>query len=148
MSFLDRLADIGKNFLADAEREFARVSTRTTFERVCQAAYLIARADGSFDGSEKAMLQQVITTKLPHFKGADIKTAIDAAEGELLFSDVAGVATLLANIGQAKGSRDARLIMTVTLAIANADGTFDEAEQKMAARIATALGIAPAEYGL
>lgn len=148
MSFLDRLADIGKNFLADAEREFARVSTRTTFERVCQAAFLIARADGSFDASEKAMLQKVVSSKLPHFKGTDIAAAINAAEDELLFSDVAGIATLLANIGHAKGSSDAQLIMTVALAIANADGLFDEDEQKMAARIAAALGLAPAEYGL
>jgi tellurite resistance protein TerB len=148
MGFLDRLSALGKNFLADAEREFARVTSRHTFERVCQAAFLIARADGTFDDAEKAMLVKVIGTKLPHYGPKDIACAVDAAASELAFSAVAGIAMLLNNIGKAKGSDEAALIMLVALAIAGADGDFSDTEKAMARGIADALGLDPKKYEL
>lgn len=148
MGFFDRLADAGKALLADAERMAGRITGGATFQRVCNAAFLIARADGSFDGSEKAMLQKVIAAKLPHFKAADIVAAIDRAEGELAFSIEGGVQMLLAEIGKAKGTDEAPLIMLVALAIAGADGNFDDSEKAVARELCDVLGLDRARYHL
>jgi len=148
MGFFDQLAGMGKQLFADAEREFGRITGRETFNRVCQAAFLIARADGSFDPSEKAMLQKVIASKLPHFKAADILKAIDDAAAELEFTVEGGVQMLLANIGKARGTDDAALIMLVALAIGAADGNFDDDEKKVAGQIADTLGVDRGKYGL
>jgi tellurite resistance protein TerB len=148
MGFFDKLASAFKEGFADLEREFARVTSRPTFERVCQAAFLIARADGSFDPFEKAMLQKVIAAKLPHFKAAEIADAIVSAEAELAFTVEGGIAMLLANITKARGTDDAPLIMLVAVAIGAADGEFDDTEKGVARQIAAALGLDPAVYNL
>lgn len=148
MGILDKLAAAGKNILADAERQFGRVSDRATFERVCQAAFLIARADGSFGTAEKSTLQRVISAKLPHFKAADILAALTAAEGELAFTAEGGTQMLLANIAKAGGTDQAPLIMMVAVAIGAADGDFDADEKAVARKIADALAVEPGCYGL
>ncbi len=42
----------------------------------------------------------------------------------------------------------ARLIMRLIIAIAGADGNFDESEKKVARKIAMELGLNPAEFEL
>lgn len=148
MGFFDKLSALGKDLFADAERAFRHVTTRKEFAQVCQAAFLIARADGSFDPSEKAMLQKLIAAKLPQFGPRDILEAINDAEATLAFSVDAGVQMLLANIGAAKGTETAQLIMLVALAIAGADGNFDDDEKRVAREIATVLGLEPGKFGL
>lgn len=148
MGFLDRFAAAIRGAADDLDREFARVTERGTFQRVCQAAFLIARADGSFDPTEKTVLQKVIAAKLPHFRAADIATAIEQAEEELAFTVEGGIGMLLTNIGRAKGADAAPLIMLVAVAIGAADGTFDEDEKRVARQICVALGLDPASYQL
>jgi len=148
MGFFDRMAEAGKSLLADVERATGRITGRETLNRVCQAAFLIARADGTFDPSEKAMLQRLVAAKLPQFTGADISAAIDAATAELEFSVDGGIQMLLASIAKAKGTDQAPLIMLVAVAIAAADGDFDDAEKAVARQIAAVLGVDPSGYGL
>jgi tellurite resistance protein TerB len=148
MPFMDQLRGLAATIFSDAERAFGRVTSGPVFERVVQAAFLIARADGSIDDSEKAALQGVIASKLPHFKAPDIMAAIAKAEGELAFSEVGGIQSLLANIAKSAGTDSAPLIMVVVLAVANADGDFAESEKVVARQIATRLGLNPSDYGL
>lgn len=148
MSIFDRIIKIGNDLIGEAEKEFSRLVDKGSFDRACQAAFLIARADGMFDDKEKAALQKILSSKLPNFKAADILAAIQRAQEELIFTVEGGIGSLLSNIARSKGTDDAALIMLVAVAIGAADGDFDDAEKAMARRIADALGIPHSQYGL
>lgn len=148
MGFFDQLKGAGRALFDDLDKTFGKVTTVHAFTRVCQAAYLIARADGTIDNSEKATLQKVIAKKFPHFKGADIAKAIADADDELSFTVDGGVQMLLGNIAKSAGTDEAAVIMVAVLAVANADGNFDDSEKAMAKQIASRLGLTPSDYGL
>lgn len=149
MGFLDSLKTLGTNFLANAETALSRVSDKGTFERVVQASYLIAAADGNVDDNEKITLGKVIQRKLPNFKPQEVAKLIEACADECALSLVAGKLSLLDNIQKASSNPEgAKIIMLGVLAVANADGEFSPPEQTMARDICIKIGLSPRDYGL
>lgn len=148
MGFFDALKGAVSSIAADAERALNRSFGKATFERVVQAGYLIAAADGNVDDSEKVTLGKVIQRKLPQFKPSDVAKAIEAAADECALSAVAGKMALKENISKAAGTDDAKTIMLCVLAVADADGEFADSEKKVAREICQSLGLRAADYGL
>lgn len=148
MGFMDNLRGLGRSLFDDVEKTLGRVTSHASFTRVVQAAYLIAMADGSISNEEKGVLQKVLARKFPHFKTVDIVKAIDEAAGELAFTVEGGTQVLLTSIAKAAGTDEAPLIMVAVLAVANADGDFDDKERAVAKTIAGRLGLTPQDYAL
>ncbi len=148
MNFMSNLRGLGKSLFDDVEKTLGRVTSQGAFIRVVQASYLIARADGTVADAEKAALQKVLAKKFPHFKAADIIKAIADTDEEFAFTVEGGIGVVMANIAKAANTDEAPVIMVAVLAVANADGEFDEAEKLVARKIADRLGLTAGDYGL
>lgn len=148
MGFLDSLKTIAGNFMADAEKALSRMSDKSTFERVVQASFLVALADGNVSDDEKVTLGKVIARKLPSFKAQEVAKLIEACADECALSPIAGKIALMENIQKASGTEGARIIMLGVLAVANADNEFAPSEQAIAREICVNVGLSPREYGL
>ncbi len=142
------MKDLG-NFFEQLTNEsqtlFNRVKDKATLRRVVYASFLMGMADGDFSKEEKKKLTAYITTKLPHFKVADIVEFVEQAEAILEFDTQAGKFELLEDVGKATGE-SANLIARTAFLIANQDGDFDEAERKVFEQILTRLGLDPNAY--
>lgn len=140
-----------KNMISDFADQsatmFARVTNKKTFDRVVFASFLIARADGNFDASEKTGLAKVINKDFPQFKLTDIIDTLGVADAKIAFDETLGELELIDEIKKASGE-DAELIVRTACFIGAADGDFDDDEKAVASKIASALGLSPAAYGL
>ena len=132
---------------AKGDTLFGRIKDRATFKRTVYACYLIGRADGNFDASERQAIGALIQQKLPQFKLADIMAEIEAADAKLGFDETMGTQELMAEIGKAKGDA-AELVVQAACYIGAADGEFDDAEKAVARQIAERMGLNPGHYGL
>jgi tellurite resistance protein len=148
MGFFDSLKTLAGNVMADAEKALSRMTDKGTFNRVVQASYLVALADGNVSEDEKITLGRVIARKLPSFKASEVAKAIEACAEECALSPVAGKIALMSSIEQAAGTEGARTIMLGVLAVANADNEFAPSEQAIAREICSKLGLSAREYGL
>ena len=126
---------------------FGRIKDRATFRRTVYACYLIGRADGNFDASERQAIGALIQQKLPKFKLEDIMKEIEDADAKLAFDETMGQQELMAEIGKATGDA-AELVVQAACFIGAADGEFDEAEKAVARQIAQRTGLNPEHYGL
>ena len=142
-AFKDFLDDVRKS----GETLFARVKDADTFRRVVSGAFLIARADGVFDASEKSALAKLIAKDLSQFKIDDITAALDKAMAKIEFDAGLGKLELLDDIAKARGE-SAELVMRTCCYIGAADGKFDENEKAVAREICARLGLQPSNYGL
>ena len=141
--FKEMLEDIAK----EGETMFARFADKNDFERVVFASYLIAIADGNFDSDEKTALARLIEKDFKQFKLTDIIEVLDDAKSKTDFDVTMGTSELLGEIGKAKGDT-AGLIVRTAAFIGASDGDFDADEKAMTVRIANALKLNPADYGL
>jgi tellurite resistance protein TerB len=148
MSIFSSLRDAAKGLIAEADKHLSRVTSKGTFERVVQACYLVAAADGNVSDEEKVITGKVIARKLPNFKAGEVAKALDAAADEMALSAVAGKLTLMENISKAANTDDAKIIMLGVLAVANADNEFSASEQTVAREIIRNLGLRASDYGL
>ena len=143
MAFTDFL----KSMQDDAEKLFGRIKDRDTFRRVVFSAYLIARADGSIDSEEKSALAKLIKRDLPQFTLDDIIAALAKADEKLEFDETIGTMELFDDISGAKGE-SRNLIMRTAVFIGASDGDFDADEKAVARKLATRMGLRPADYQL
>lgn len=148
MGWFDSIKNIGTDFMAKAEQALSRFSDKATFERVVQASYLVAIADGNCSDEEKVVLGRVIARKLPSFKPSEVAKAIDACAEECALSLVAGRVALMDNITKNNNPEHAKIIMLGMLAVANADNEFQPSEMDVAREICRKLGLRPSEYAL
>ena len=132
---------------AKGDTLFGRIKDRATFRRTVYACYLIGRADGNFDASERQAIGALIQQKLPQFKLEDIMKEIEGADAKLAFDETMGTQELMAEIGKATGDA-AELIVQAACYIGAADGEFDDAEKAIARQIAERMNLAPGNYGL
>ena len=126
---------------------FNRIKDRTTFNRTVWACFLIGRADGNFDASEKQATAKLIQSKLPQYTIDDILAAIDQAEKKLNFDVQMGTQELLDEIGKAKGEAGEAIIRAACY-IGAADGDFDDQEKAIVRQLCSRMELNPANYGL
>lgn len=112
---------------------------------------LIAMADGSITSDEKQKMVKFIETNdaLSVFTTNDVIKAFQDHVGQLEFDKDIGEAKAYQALGRLKNKDEpARLVMRMVLAIAAADGKFDDSEKVIATKIARELGLNPADFEL
>lgn len=83
------------------------------------------------------------------FPSKEIIESFQNVMSQIEFDKDLGEAKAYDAIRKMKGKDDAaRLIMRLIIAIAGADGNFDDDEKRLAGKIATELGINPADFEL
>jgi tellurite resistance protein TerB len=112
---------------------------------------LIAMADGSISSEEKQKMIKFIESNdaLSIFSTSDVIKAFQDFVGQLEFDKEIGEAKAYQAIGKMKSNTEAsRLLVRMIIAIASADGLFDNDEKKIAVKIAKELAIDPSEFEL
>lgn len=112
---------------------------------------LIAMADGSITAPEKQKMIKFIESHdaLSVFTTSDVIRAFQDFVGQLEFDKDIGEAKAYEALGKMKSNEAAsRLLVRMIIAIASADGNFDEQEKKIAVKIITELRLTPAEFEL
>lgn len=142
-AFTDYLASI-RDKGAEA---FARIKDKNSLNRLVWACFLIGRADGTFDKSEKEATAKLIKDRLPQYTLADIMEAIEKAEERLSFDVAHGTRELMDEVAKAKGD-EATAIINAACYIGAADGDFDDQEKEIVRQLCSRMSINPANYGL
>lgn len=114
-------------------------------------AALIALADGSIQAEEKQKMIKFIENNeaLKVFKAAEVVTSFTDHINNFEFDKDIGESKAYEALNKLKGNEVAcRTVMRLIIAIASADGDFDNDEQAVARKIAVELGLSPAEFEL
>lgn len=112
---------------------------------------LIAMADGSVTSDEKQKMVKFIENHdaLSVFTTSDVIKAFQEFVGQLEFDKDIGEAKAYQALGRMKSNTEAsRLLVRMVIAIASADGKFDDGEKQVAIKIAKELGLSPSEFEL
>lgn len=131
----------------EGETLFKRVKDKALFRKIVSAAFLIARADGNFDASEKSALGNYISKKLDQYGISDILEILSICEEKVAFDVSMGVQEILDDVCTATGD-DAKMIIRIACYIGAADGDFDDDEKAVARDMAKRMGLNPTDYGL
>ena len=108
-------------------------------------------ADGNVSSAEKQKMMRFIENyeALSVFSSKDLIEAFQNAMTQIEFDKDLGEAKAYDAIRKMKSNdAAARLIMRLTIAIAGADGKFDDSEKRVARKIAMELGLSPADFEL
>jgi len=146
-SFLSQL----KNKASELKTEALKFKNKDFLNAAMAGSALIAMADGSVSSEEKQKMIKFIESHdaLSIFTTSDVIKAFQDFVGQLEFDKDIGEAKAYEALGKMKSNAQAsRLLVRMIIGIASADGNFDDAEKKVATRIATELGLAPAEFEL
>lgn len=134
-------------FKASATTSLAKFNNATFKNAAMATCALVAAADGKCDANERSKVAQLIQKNelLQVFGGAECRDLferyVDKAADEFARIDVVNA------VGKLKGNDEqSETCLKVALIIANADGTFDEAEKKVVAELCGRLGIVASRF--
>lgn len=137
------------DFYASASTRIAQFNNSTFKDAAMATCALIAAADGSISAEEKKKVAGLIGNNelLKVFNATELRDSF------LRFADMAvddfARLDLLNAVRKLKGNEaQADTALKIALIIANADGTFSEAEKKVVAELCGVLGVPSAPYGL
>lgn len=147
-----------QNFLDNLKQKAGELKTEVLkfknkdFLNACMAgSVLIAMADGMISSQEKQKMIRFIENydTLSVFNAKEVIEAFQNFLTQIEFDKDLGEAKSYEAIRKMKNNDEAsRLIMRLIVAIAGADGTFDESEKKIARKIAMELKLNPADFEL
>lgn len=147
MGFLDSI----KNAASQAVTGFNKFKNKSFMEGVVAGAVLISMADGSIDAEEKTKLLNFFKASedLSCFSPADVGEAFSKIEKLISFDPDSGKAEAFRILGKLRDDPEqARMVVRTVIAIANADGNFDNSEKDMARQICKELNVAPGDFDL
>lgn len=147
-----------KNFLQQAGQklselkdEAVKFKSKSFHEAALAGSALIAMADGEVTKDEKMKMNAFVSQH-------ELLSMYDTSETLKLFKKYVELLELDMDIGSAQAyealakmkgkDKEARLILRIVIAIAGADGTFDEDEKYVAKKIAIEMGLSPEEFEL
>ncbi|SDJ53982.1 tellurite resistance TerB family protein [Salipiger marinus] len=131
--------------------EVSKFKNRAFMEAVVNGCAVVAAADGTISSEEKQKMIGFIqrADELKHFEMRDVIDVFKKATDDFDFDKELGRAAAMQKIGKVKSSDEqARLLVRVVCAIANADGAFDENERQAVREICAELGLNPADFDL
>lgn len=141
-------ADVAKQTLEDKYDAFKNRHFATALMSSCA---LMAMADGDLGEAEKTKIIEAIK-KNPKLQTANVGDLIKKFQGfvdELKADPTFGRINLEENITKVKDDLScARQLIAIAIMVGNADGTFDDKEQKAASTIAKLLGQDPTDFAL
>lgn len=137
MSLLKNLASsaikLGKQAATAVATVIDRVANSQEFDAVIAACVLVANADGRTDEKERqaAIAQATAHPSLSSFKAQEVSDAFAKCHEILGLDRDLGVRTLKERIGKITDIESKARIVSIALAIANADGDFSPEEKAM-----------------
>ena len=150
MSFEGFLSQL-KSKANELKTEALKFKNKDFLNAAMAGSALIAMADGSISSEEKQKMVKFIESNdtLSIFTTSDVIKAFQDFVGQLEFDRDIGEAKAYQALGKMKTNpQAARLLVRMIIAIASSDGNFDDAEKKVAVKIAKELGVDPAEFEL
>jgi tellurite resistance protein TerB len=150
MSFDNFLSQL-KSKANELKTEALKFKNKDFLNAAMAGSALVAMADGSISSEEKQKMVKFIESHdaLSIFTTSDVIKAFQDFVGQLEFDKDIGEAKAYEALGKMKSNAQAgRLLVRMIIGIASSDGNFDDAEKKVAVRIAKELGIDPAEFEL
>jgi len=145
MGFFDKV----KAGLGDLTDEAQKLMHKTFLQAMTGAGALTAAADGSIDPCEKQKMVSFIKANpdLEVFSEREILTSFDAWVTQIQTDVDSARSNMFAAIGKLKNNENAaRILMRQVVAIAEADGNFDDDEKAIAREIAQELGLSADEF--
>lgn len=140
-----------RNKLKDLKNEALKYKSKDFLNAALGGSALVIMADGKIDSQEKIKMMAFIENHeaLSIYETSEVvKTWKDYIDTLEMDSDI-GSAKALGALGKIKGKPEqAKLVLRMVCAIGAADGDFDADEKLVAAKIATELGLDPAEFDL
>ncbi|MDO9423097.1 MAG: TerB family tellurite resistance protein [Methylobacter sp.] len=150
MSFDNFLSQL-KSKANELKTEALKYKNKDFLNAAMAGSALVAIADGSVSSEEKQKMIKFIESHdaLSIFTTSDVIKAFQDFVGQLEFDKDIGEAKAYEALGKMKSNAQAsRLLVRMIIGIASSDGDFDDAEKKVAIRIAKELGIDPSEFEL
>lgn len=147
-----------QNFLNNLKQKTSELKTEVLkfknkdFLNACMGgSVLISMADGMISSQEKQKMIRFIENyeTLSVFTSKDVIESFQNFLTQIEFDKDLGEAKAFEAMRKMKGNDEAsRLILRLIIAIAGADGQFDEGEKKVARKIAMELNLNPADFEL
>ena len=143
MSLFDSIkksfGDIGASLTAEVKK----FRSKDLLHAIVSGAAMVAFADGEVSAEEKQKLLGYIrnSEQLGVFDADSIITIFNQTTQRFEFDNTIAVGETLQKIAVFKDKPEAHIIVRVCIAIAKADGNFDNAERKAVGQICTALGL-------
>ncbi|ATQ73753.1 Tellurite resistance TerB [Massilia violaceinigra] len=146
-NFLTRL----KTKAGEMKTEALKFKNKNFMDAAMAGSALIAMADGNITSDEKQKMVKFIETHdaLSVFTTSDVIKAFQDHVSQLEFDKDIGESKAYQALGKMKSNGEAaRLLVRMVIAIASADGKFDDGEKAVAVKICKELGINPSEFEL
>ncbi|CAM5625391.1 tellurite resistance TerB family protein [Streptomyces fumanus] len=143
-----QLIGLFKSQLASVKTELKSGAYRDASMAMCA---LVAAADGRVEPAERQRVEELIVTNevLQNFPADQLRQRFNQHVDRLLADFQAGRAEALQVIAKAaKKPAEARAVIQTGIVVAGADGHFEPSEQNAIREACTALGLAPAEFGI
>ena len=150
MAFQDFLNNL-KEKAAELKNEAMKFKNKDFLNAAVSGSVLISMADGNVSSEEKQKMMRFIENyeALSVFSSKELIEAFQNAMTQIEFDKDLGEAKAYDAVRKMKSNdAAARLIMRLIIAIAGADGNFDESEKRVARKIAMELGLSPADFEL
>lgn len=141
MGFLSTLKQSFSDVTQTMNTEIKKYRSKDLLQAIVAGSTMIAYADGEISASEKQKLIGYIKSseQLKVFESDKVIEAFNQALGRFEFDSTIATGECLQKIVVFKGKPEAQLIVRVCLAIAKADGNFDQAERQVLEQICSAL---------
>lgn len=148
---LSNFLEQARSKLSDLKNEALKYKSKEFLNAALGGSALVILADGKIDAQEKAKMINFIENHeaLSIYNTSEVvKTWKDYIDTLEMDNDI-GTAKAMTAIGKIKGKEEqARLVLRMVCGIGAADGDFDADEKRVAANIATELGLNPADFDL
>lgn len=141
MSILDTIKKSVVNAGNSVNAELKKFRSKDLLQAIVAGSTMIAYADGVVSAAEKQKLMGFIRTseQLSVFESDKVIEAFTQYLSRFEFDATIAAGESLQKIAVFRGKPEAQLIVRVCVAIANADGNFDDSEKKALAQICQAL---------
>ena len=150
MSFWNKLKANAASLQKGLADEVTKFKNDAFMHAVTAGCAMMASADGEISSSEKQKMIGFIQNSdaLKVFDLQKVIASFNAIVAKFDFDRTIGEGEALALVSKIKGKPEARIVVAVVLAVANADGNFDPKEREVARKIAAAAAVDPAEFNI
>ena len=148
---INNFLNTAKEKLMSLKNEAMKFKSKEFLQASLAGSALIILADGSVDKEEKLKMMKFIehNEALSIYDTSEVLTTFKEYLAVMEEDMDIGEAKAMAAISKIKNKEEqARLVMRMIIAIANADNDFDPDEKAMAVRIANELGLDPTDFDL
>ncbi len=148
---LSNLINTVKSKASELKTGVLQYKNKNFLNAMASGSVLIARADGNISSDEKQKMMALITNNdaLSVFEQADVIKVFNEYLGYFEFDIDVGNSKAYEALNKIRGDDiQCRTLMRLTLAIASADGDFDDDEKVIARKVAVELGLTPSEFDL